>query len=287
MSLIGTEFQALVTDENDRAYFVQKEGKTFQLDKSEGEHQIGEMVEGFAYTGPKEQAWFTTKLPKSRPGHFAFGTVVGSRRDLGIFVDIELPNKEIVVSLDDLPTMRELWPQKGDQVMVSLKVDAKERMWGILADEPIFTSLSRKATVETHKNANVKGIAYRLKLAGTYILTDDYYIGFIHPNERVKEPRLGQEVSGRVIGVRPDGVLNVSLKPRAHEVIGEDAEMILAVLRRSANQRIPYTDKSTPEEIQQAFAISKGQFKRAIGNLLKARKIKQENGETILLPEAN
>jgi predicted RNA-binding protein (virulence factor B family) len=40
-------------------------------------------------------------------------------------------------------------------------------------------------------------------MAGTYVLNDDFTIGFIHPSERYQEPRLGEKVAGRVIGVRP------------------------------------------------------------------------------------
>ena len=92
---------------------------------------------------------------------------------------------------------------------------------------------------ETLKNADITGTVYRLKLAGTYLLTDDFYIGFIHPSERYQEPRLGEVVSGRVIGVRPDGVLNLSLKPRAYEAISNDAAMIMTFLDRAADHRIP------------------------------------------------
>ena len=78
-------------------------------------------------------------------------------------------------------------------------------------------------------------------------------------------------------------MLNLSLKPRAHEVISDDAMMILTFLEQSRDGVIPYSDKSTPEEIKQMFAISKGQFKRALGSLMKQGKIKQENGKTYLI----
>ncbi|WVT90678.1 DNA-binding protein, partial [Enterococcus durans] len=168
---------------------------------------------------------------------------------------------------------------KGDRLMISLKVDAKDRIWGSLADEKIFKSLSKFGTEEM-KNKDITGTAYRLKLTGTYILTDDFYLGFIHPSERYNEPRLGEQVKGRVVGVRPDGVLNISLKPRAYEAISDDAQMILTIIERSADQQINFTDKSDPEEIMKAFGISKGAFKRALGNLLKQGLIKQEDGVT-------
>jgi len=124
-------------------------------------------------------------------------------------------------------------------------------------------------------------------LAGSYLLTEDFHVGFVHPSERYQEPRLGEVVKGRVIGVRPDGVLNVSLKPRAYEAISDDAAMILTFLERAADHQIPYTDKSTPEEILQTFGISKGQFKRAIGNLFKQRLIEQKDGVTKLIKKPN
>ncbi|MTD38854.1 DNA-binding protein [Erwinia sp. CPCC 100877] len=284
--LLAKIFTALVIDENDDYYFLQKNGITFRLAKEEGVHAIGEAVEGFAYLNQKQEPVMTTVIPTVKIGQYAFGTVTGTRRDLGAFVDIGLKDKDVVVSLDELPLMRELWPKKGDQLMIALKVDEKARIWGELADEKVFKALAKKGTEEL-KNKNISGIVYRLKMAGTYVLNDDFTIGFIHPSERYQEPRLGEKVAGRVIGVRPDGLLNLSLKPRSYEVIDDDAAMILTFLKRAQDHQIPFTDKSEPESIKQTFGISKGQFKRALGSLLKQGKIKQEAGHTILLEDKN
>lgn len=286
IDLLASVFSGLIIDENDQNYFVQKSGVTFRLAKEEGEHHLGEAVEGFGYQNQKQENVLTTIIPKSRKGHYAFGTVTGSRRDLGVFVDIGLKDKDMVVSLDELPTIRELWPKKGDRLMVSLRVDEKERIWATVADEKIFKALSKNGT-EAMKNQDITGTVYRLKLAGSYLLTEDFHVGFVHPSERYQEPRLGEVVKGRVIGVRPDGVLNVSLKPRAYEAISDDAAMILTFLERAADHQIPYTDKSTPEEILQTFGISKGQFKRAVGNLFKQRLIEQKDGVTKLIKKPN
>lgn len=277
--LLASVFSGLIIDENDENYFVQKNGQTFKLAKSEGEYQLGEAVKGFGYVNQKHEMVFTTNVPKIRQGHYAFAEVIEVRRDLGVFVDIGLPDKDIAVSLDELPDMHELWPKKGDRLMISLKVDAKDRIWGSLAEEANFQSLKRPAS-ESMKNKDIQATVYRLKLVGTYCLTDDYHIGFIHPSERYREPRLGEHVSGRVIGVRSDGILNLSLKPRAYEVISEDAAMIYAYLQQQPEQTMDYTDKSSPEEIKKMFGISKAQFKRALGNLMKQKLIVQENGVT-------
>lgn len=271
----GTVIVGMITDENDKCYFVQKSGVTFAMDKTEEmSYQIGDVISGFIYESSDKRKKITTTIPKVQQGKYAWGTVTQVRKDLGVFVDIGLPDKEIVVSLDDLPQMKELWPKKDDRLMIALKVDKKERLWGELADEKVFRSLAKKGK-DTLKNKDMTGVAFRLKIVGTYILTDDFYIGFIHPSERVDEPRLGETVKGRVIGVRPDGVLNISLRQRAHEAIGDDAQMLLALLEQSVAKFLPYHDKSDANDIKNYFGISKGQFKRAVGNLLKQRKIVQ------------
>lgn len=285
---LGKIVTGIVTDENEKAYFIQKEGVTYRLNKTETmNYQLGDPVEGFAYIAMNKDFVMTQEIPKVRVGHYAWGTVVDTRKDLGVFVDIGLPDKEMVVSLDELPTEKRLWPKKGDQLMIAIKVDQKDRMWGTLAEESVFQSIARKGKIEELKNKNITGTAFRLKLVGTYLITEDFYLGFIHPSERKDEPRLGEVIQGRVIGVRPDGLLNISLMPRAFEAIDDDAGMLLAILERTQTGSFPYTDKSDPEAIQERFGISKGQFKRALGNLMKQRKIVQRNGETILVEALN
>ncbi len=115
-------------------------------------------------------------------------------------------------------------------------------------------------------------------MAGTRLLTEDYHLAFLHPDERQLEPRLGEEVSARVIGTLRDGSINISTKPRAYQEIGEDAQMILAAIEHTDEKELAFSDKSTPESIKDYFGISKGAFKRALGHLLKDRLIVQEDG---------
>ncbi|AVK99924.1 CvfB family protein [Pediococcus inopinatus] len=285
-NLLGRVIDTKMTDENENYYFLQNSGAVFQLDKEEQVEplHIGGHFKGFAYENEDHKLQITSKIPKIQIGRMGFGTVVQSRRDLGVFVNIGLPNKDIVVSLDELPTIKSLWPQKGDRLMVSLSLDNKNRLWANLADETTFQEISQAAP-KTLKNQNLKATVYRLKLVGTLVITSDYYLGFIHPNEREQEPRLGEEVSARVIGVHPDGTLNLSLKPRSYEAIGDDAAMLLAMLQHNDTHTLPFTDKSDPVAIKTEFGISKGQFKRAVGHLLKAGVVTETKTELQLKTE--
>lgn len=86
--LLATTFTGIVVDENEQFYFVQKNGITFRLKKEEGTHAIGEAVEGFGYLNQKQEPALTTTIPTVRIGSYGFGTVTGTRRDLGVFVDV-------------------------------------------------------------------------------------------------------------------------------------------------------------------------------------------------------
>ena len=276
---VGTTIKAQVTDENSKFFFAQVDGFTYEIDKSELQKplKLGGFVTGFAYENEDHKLQITKNVPTAQKDVYGWGTVVANRHDLGVFVAIGLPNKDIVVSLDDLPTITSLWPQKGDRFMIAIKEDSKGRLWGEIAQQNIINAVSRRAPQEM-KSKQIKATVYRNKMAGTLVLTEDYYLGFIHPSQRDDEPRLGEVVNARVIGVRDDGTLNLSLKPLAYKTMNEDATFLLLQLQRRSDHFLPFNDKSNPEAIKRQFGFSKSQFKRALGHLYKERLIEQVDG---------
>jgi len=277
--LLGRIIAGKVTDENEKDYYVQVSGTTFRLDKAEIKKplKLGSIFKGFAYENEDHDMQITRDAPDAQVDHYGLGTVVRSQRTLGVFVNIGLPNKDIVVSLDDLPDIMELWPQQGDKLLIALREDAKQRLWGVLADGDIYQAIGQPAKKKM-QNSNVTARSYQLKLVGTRVITDNFELGFIHPSERETEPRLGEELHARVIGVHDDGTLNLSLRPRTYEAIDDDSAMLLAALQHSDDGKLDFSDKSDPAAIKAYFGISKGQFKRAIGHLLKDRQITQHDG---------
>lgn len=280
---LGEQIVALVTDKNEEDTFVQKDGVTYKVTSEDvQELELGQTVEGFAYIDKNNDMSFTTNIPDVRAGYFGWGEVVDTRRDLGVFVDVDWPNKDVVVSMDDLSEITQLWPKIGDKLFLTLEVDEQNRMWGKPAEDVEFYNRFKEGTVELH-NRDIAGHVFKLRKSGSYVYTDDHYIGFIHPSEREREPRLGEYVKGRVIGVREDGVLYTSLLPRAYEVMDEDAAMLLEMLKRAPEHKIPFHDKSDADAIRKQFGISKGQFKRAVGRLMKQRLVEQDHKGTKLV----
>lgn len=285
MSIIGQTISAIIVEESERFYFLQKGEDLLRLDKPEGEHTVGDVVTGFVYVDKDDHRRLTTLEQKATNEHYGWGTVTAVRKDLGAFVDTGLPGKDVVVSLDDLPLEKDQWPKVGDQLYVKLIIDRKERIWGHLAWHEDFWNLAGPG-YDNMQNQDLRAIVYRNKESGTFVyLPDNNMLGFIHPNERFSVPRVGQELQVRVIGFRKeDRSLNLSAKPRAYEMLDADSQMILAYLQ-SMGGKMAFNDKSNPDEIKATFGISKGQFKKALGGLMKAKKIKQSPEGTELIGE--
>lgn len=283
MSNIAKEITAKITGENESFYFLQYTDDLVRLDKSEGEHELDDSVTGFLYRDRNDKMRLTTKEIEATTEQFGWGTVVDVRKDLGAFVDTGLPEKDVVVSLDDFPEEKSEWPKKGDKLLVKLTLDSKERLWGKLAWAEDFWQKSQPA-YDNMQNQDLPGIVYRNKESGTFVyLPENNMLGFIHPSEKFGTLRIGQELNVRVIGFRKeDRSLNLSAKPRSYEMLDNDAQMILTYLQ-GQNGQMTFNDKSSPDEIKATFGISKGQFKKALGGLMKQGKIKQNPEGTTLI----
>lgn len=280
----GSIVEAFVIDENETHYFVQTEGQTFALDKKQVDEklQADDFVEGMVYENRFKKAVIQLDLPDIRPGIYGWGEVVDVQHGLGVFVDVGLIDKDIVVSLDDLPEDKDLWPRRGDKLYLTFESDKKNQLWGKLADENEISKNTRKAK-PVAKNYDINAHVVNIKDVGETLITEDNFFAFLHESERYEPLRLGQSVQGRVIDVHRDGRVNISLKPRAHEAIDDDSKMLLKILERTPDGFLPYHDYSDAGEIRNMFGISKSQFKRAVGNLMKNGYIKQVHHEGIYL----
>ncbi|GGB37646.1 hypothetical protein F3157_20320 [Virgibacillus dakarensis] len=278
---IGTIQTMTVLRKIETGYVLQKNTNEVLMHHNETEHELeqGQPVEVFLYLDKKGQTVATTHLPSIRMDTYDWAEVVEVIPNLGAFVNIGIA-KEILVSKDELPLFETVWPKTGDMLYVTLGKDRKGRLLAIPATEGVFAREWELAP-ENVLNTPISGRVYRTSKEGTAVITNEGYRGFIHHTERKREPRLGEWVNGRVIEVKDDGTLNISLRPLKQDSISEDAEAILSHLEEKGGI-IPFSDKSDPEDIRSTFQISKAAFKRALGKLMKDGKIEQYDGNTYL-----
>jgi uncharacterized protein len=278
---IGT-IQTMVVDRKiDTGYVLKKDMTEALLHHNESDKQleIGEEVDVFLYQDKKGNLTASTKLPEVVMDNYGWAKVVSVLPHLGAFVDIGT-TKEFLVSKDDLPLFENVWPKEEDMLFVTLGKDRKGRLLAIPATEGIFQREFEEAP-DSLLNQTINGRVYHTSREGTAVITDEKYRGFIHHTERKTEPRLGELVQGRVIEVRFDGTLNLSLRPLKQHGMVEDADMILQHIKNHDGV-IPLSDQSDPEDIRGTFHISKSAFKRALGKLMKDGKVEQRDGKTYL-----
>ncbi|SHG43274.1 CvfB family protein [Ornithinibacillus halophilus] len=278
---IGT-IQTLIVDRTiDTGYVLKYDMQEVLLhhNETETELEVGQEVEVFLYLDKKGNVIATTVLPTVVVDVYDWAEVKEVLPHLGAFVDIGT-TKEILISKDDLPLYENVWPKVGDKLFVTLGKDRKGRLLAIPATEGVIAREVELAPDEL-LNQSFSGRVYLTSREGTAIVSDEWYRGFIHHSERKEEPRLGELVNGRVIEVKPDGTLNVSLRPLKQHGMVDDAQAILNHLE-DHDGVIPFNDKSDPDEIRATFNISKAAFKRALGKLMKEGKIEQKEGKTFL-----
>lgn len=108
---------------------------------------------------------------------------------------------------------------------------------------------------------------------GIKVVINDEYIGLVYADQIFEDYQVGQKLKAYIKFVRADGKIDVSLQPRQDRHVSSTTGKILEYLE-TAGGRSGFNDKSSPEDIENAFQVSKKVFKQAIGRLYKQGKIK-------------
>ena len=224
--------------------------------------EVGDPVEVFLYKDSSDRMIATTKEPKITLGELAVLEVadvgrVGAFLDWGLEKDLLLPFKEQPVKVE-----------KGDCCLVSLYVDKSGRLCATMKVYPLLRTDS-----PYQKNDMVRGTVYGISREfGVFVAVDDRYSALIPRREVYGRMFIGQQVEARVADVKADGKLDLSVRGRIPEQMDADAQQIMERIEKNGGS-LPFTDKADPERIKMEFGMSKAAFKRAVGRLLKQRKI--------------
>lgn len=227
--------------------------------------KTGHEVEVFLYKDSEDRLIATRKEPLIMLGELAAlkvksTTGIGAFLDWGLEKDLFLPFKEQVGRVTE-----------GKQPLVALYVDKSGRLCATMRIEKY---LSARAPYE--KDAKVWGTVYSVNpQIGAFVAVENRYYGLIQAKDLAAAIRIGDRVDARVTQVRGDGKLNLSLQQKAYKQLEEDAESLLELFDEYEGV-LPFTDKASPELIKHEVGLTKNAFKRAIGHLLKEKKIRIE-----------
>ncbi|SDE81160.1 hypothetical protein SAMN04488542_102220 [Fontibacillus panacisegetis] len=289
MSLVAGTIVTLPIDRevSPFGYFLSGGTQDILLHYSEltSEVKPGDMVEVFLFFDTDDRLAATMKKPYLTLGQLALLEVADVHPRLGCFLEMGL-GRQLLLPIRELPELRELHPQVGDQVFVIMEHDKQGRLKAKLAGEQELATLAFHAP-STWKNEWLEAIVYKPLQMGTFVVVEGGVLGFgaiglIHSSERSHLLRLGERVKVRVSHIREDGRVNLSMAQRKEIGRNEDSDKIYAYLESRPGGGMPYSDHTAPDLIKQRFGISKAAFKRALGKLMKEGKIMQKENWTYL-----
>lgn len=235
----------------------------------------GQEIDVFIYTDSEDRLIATTQHPFATVGEVAFLKVKSVDR-VGAFLDWGLMKDLLVPFREQRARMREggVYP-----VYVYLD-DASKRVVASAKIEKFIGNVIPRY----HKGDKVRALVWRTTPVGFSCIVDNLHYGMLYANETFLKLDPGMVVDAWVRRVRPDGKIDLRTAPPASGR-SRSEQLASEILEQLAIRggELPLADKSTPEEIKDAFECSKRDFKQAVGHLLKDGKIAlKERGITLL-----
>ncbi len=234
--------------------------------------KVGDKISVFIYKDSEDRLIATTATPTLMMGQVAKLNVkevgnIGAFLDWGLAKDLFLPFKEQTAKV-----------VQGQQALVTLYIDKSSRL---CATMKVYEYLRTDSPYK--KDDKVTGLVYEISdQFGAFVAVDEQFSALI-PRQQLFDPvSVGQTIEARVINVKEDGKLDLSLREKTHIQMDGDAARIYNALKAN-NGFLPFNDKSAPEDIKKEFNLSKAAFKRALGRLMKENKIRQDEKGTYQL----
>lgn len=218
----------------------------------------GDEVEVFIYRDSSDRLIATVRRPLICLGEVARLTVADTGR-IGAFLSWGLEKDLLLPYAEQTYRVR-----KDDTCLVALYADKSNRLCATMNVYPYLSANSPYIVGDM-----VSGTAYQESdKFGIFVSIDDKYQGLIPRKECFGDIKIGEQVTARVTQVREDGKVDLSVRRKAYEQIDEDSQKLVELFR-SYDGALPFTDKASPEVILRETGMSKNEFKRAIGHLLK------------------
>lgn len=233
------------------------------------ETKPGDNLRVFLYKDSKDRLIATTASPRLTLGEYAPLTVkevgkIGAFLDWGLEKDLFLPFREMTSRV-----------QVGDEVLVTLYIDKSSRLCASMRG--LYDLLDKDSPYR--KDDVVSGRVYEFSdNFGAFVAVDDKYSARIANSEDHSFLRIGDVIEAKVLDVKEDGKLDLTLREKAYLQMDTDARKLMEIIDSYAGV-LPFSEKASPEVIKRETGLSKAAFKRAVGRLYKERKITLEGGK--------
>lgn len=255
------EFGVYLADSNDAG---QEDGQKVLLPIKQvpSDSEIGQMIQVFVYRDSKDRMIASTNMPKLTL-HQVGMLKVKQLSKIGAFLDWGMEKDLLLPFAEQTARVRE-----GEECLVALYIDKSDRL---CATMNVYPYLRKDSSYK--KEDRVTGIVYQISdNFGAFVAVDQQFSGLIPKKEMYGNLRIGDTVDARVTAVKEDGKLDLSIREKAYLQLAVDGEKIMSLID-SYDGVLPFNDKVSPEIIKRETNMSKNEFKRAVGHLLKEGRI--------------
>lgn len=235
--------------------------------------QPGDVIEVFVYNDSEDRIIATTDRPRAQVGECAYLKVVGTSK-FGAFLDWGLPKDLLVPFSEQQKPM-----QKGYSYAVYIFVDQASQR--IAASTKLESWLSSEGSDFKPRQA-VDCLIYGKSDLGFKAIIDGSHLGQFFESETFRPLHFGESVRAYIKQVRKDGKIDLMLQLPSQLERDQLSDAIVEHLRQNDGVS-ELTDKSPPDDIYRTFGVSKANYKKALGQLYKQRRIAIEKHQISLL----
>ena len=224
-------------------------------------NRVGDRIEVFIYHDSEDRLVATTERPRLRAGEAGFLRVVDKTLH-GAFLDWGLTGKDLF-----LPNRNQQGAvTAGRSCLVYLYEDnitgrcvATQRLKNCIHNVGDIT-------VSLHEQVELL-VASRSDIGWRAIINNRHW-GMLYDNQLFREVRIGDRLSGYVARITDDNRIDLALQQPGLAGV-QDSAARLAGIMRDAGGFLPLNDNSDPADVAARTQMSKKQFKRSLGMLLK------------------
>lgn len=231
------------------------------------QNRVGDEIRVFVYHDSENRLVATTEHPTAVVGDIAFLEVVDKNAH-GAFLDWGLSAKHLF-----LPNRNQsggVLTSRGCLVYVyedniTGRAVATMKLKGVVCNDEISVRPHQKVDIIV---ASKSDIGYR-------VVINNRHWGMLYNNQLFRHVQTGDRMSAYVARITEDGRIDVSLQQSGYDGVKDASQRLLDIVR-SAGGRLPLGDASSPEDVARLTQMSKKQFKRSLGVLLKSGAVRTD-----------
>lgn len=237
--------------------------------------QIDDWVDVFIYLDSEDRIIATTETPYAQLGECAYLKVVDTNA-FGAFLDWGLVKNLLVPFREQRTTMR-----TGRSYVVFIYEDDSGRICG---SSKLDHYLNERSEGNFNANQAVDLLIVNRSDLGYKAVINGTHIGLIHHGDALTRLDIGQRITGYIKKIRTDDAIDLMMQKTGEEQRHSLTHHILEDLKSSGG-KLYLTDKSSAQAIFDYFQVSKGNYKKALGQLYKEKKILMNDKEITLIQE--